>query len=158
VPDPIGLSFMPGGGGGTDPNAQKPTPVQQAIQLLSLRIPRTVGAASGAPQSLLDSPGGSMLGGNPNSAAILEEIRRRLFGGGGAPPSGPFQPSVPRMPLPGAPPADEGGAPFGTPRVGFPGPGGREAGPTGPSTPPPMAPEPFPKPEPPMRPGGKREV
>ena len=84
--DSLGLSFMPGGqqDASGSPNGQRPTPVQSAIQTLSLRIPKTVGAASGAPEALLTSPGGSALG-NPNSAALLEQLRRWLFGGGANP-------------------------------------------------------------------------
>src|SRR6185503_7874749 len=99
---------MPTEQGNTDPNGQKPTPIQQAIQTLSLRIPRTVGAGSPIPGQLLNAPGGSALGGNPNAAALLEQIRRMLFGGGGANfghPGGPVPTGggVPPGGMPGAP-------------------------------------------------------
>jgi hypothetical protein len=62
VADPLGISFMPGAQDANgNATGQPPSPVQAAIQTLALRIPRTVGAASGAPQALLTSPGGSML-------------------------------------------------------------------------------------------------
>lgn len=121
--DTFGLSFMPGEQGANDPNGQQATPVQQAIQTLSLRIPRTVGAASPVPYELLTAPGGSALGGNPNSAAILEQIKRMLFGGGanfGTPGSltSPGSP-IPRAPLPpvGVPggPIPGGGVPMPPP-------------------------------------------
>jgi hypothetical protein len=84
--DTFGLSFTPGqpqngqqsGQQGGQPRGNV-SPVQQAIQTLSLRIPRVVGAGGLAPQALLTAQGGSALG-NPNSASVLEEIRRRLFG------------------------------------------------------------------------------
>jgi len=121
VPDPLGLSFMPGESGATDPNKPQPSPVQQAIQTLSLRIPRTVGAASGAPQALLTSGGGSMLGGNPNAASILEQLRR-LFMGGGANLGGPSASQSPAVGMPGAPMGNEpsvGGGTRFAPSFGF---------------------------------------
>lgn len=125
--DPMGISFSPSGDPSQQQNGQKPTPVQQAIQTLSLRIPRTVGAASGAPQQLLQGQGGAGLGGNPNAAMTLEALIRRLFGGGAG------------LPMPGGPPGgDPGGDPGGggvpSPIVGFPAP--------------PRAPEPTPTPGP----------
>jgi len=81
---PFGLSFSPGaptGPNGQPANGQRPSPIQQAIQTLSLRIPRVAGASAFTAQPLLDSPGGLGLGGNPNSAAMLEQLRRMLFGG-----------------------------------------------------------------------------
>lgn len=83
--DPFGLSFSPGGQNGPNgqpTNGQRPTPIQQAIQTLSLKIPRVAGASAFTAQPLLNSPGGMGLGGNPNSAAMLEQLRRMLFGGG----------------------------------------------------------------------------
>lgn len=111
--DPMGISFSPTGDSQQN-NAQKPTPVQQAIQTLSLRIPRTVGAASGAPQQLLQGQGGAGLGGNPNAAMTLEALIRRLFGGGAGLP----------MPGGGAPGGGDpgGGGAVPSPIVGFPAP------------------------------------
>src|SRR6185436_9932222 len=93
---------MPGESGATDPNKPQPSPVQQAIQTLSLRIPRTVGAASGAPHALLTSGGGSRLGGNPNAASIPAQLRRLVMGGG-ANLGGPSASPAPGMGMPGAP-------------------------------------------------------
>ena len=122
--DPLGLSFMPGEQGNADPNGQKPTPIQQAIQTLSLRIPRTVGAGSAVPGQLLSSPGGSALGGNPNAAALLEQIRRMLFGGGAnfGHPGGPVPPGgmPPMGGQPGAPIPPGGSEPGGPPPVRLP--------------------------------------
>ena len=76
--DALGVSFSPTGNGG--PNAQKPTPVQQAIQTLSLRVPSHVGASAFTPQALLPSPteSGGSVGGAPDM--LLEAIKRLLFG------------------------------------------------------------------------------
>lgn len=122
--DPMGISFSPAPDNQQQQNGQRPTPVQQAIQTLSLRIPRTVGAASGAPSELLNGQGGAGLGGgNPNSAFLLEQLIRKLFGGG------------PGLPMPGGGPGGGppgGGAPGGapTPNVGFPYPVKPGPGPT----------------------------
>lgn len=89
--DPFGISFAP-----TDQNAQVrgdgqrgTSPVQTAIQTLSLRVPHIAGAGAIAPQPLLESGGSAGLGGsmNPNAASILE-LLKRLFGGSGAPVNG----------------------------------------------------------------------
>lgn len=81
--DQFGMSFSPSQPGpGQAQNGQRPSPIQQAIQTLSLRIPQRAGASAFTPQTLLDSPGGGGLGGDANSAAILEAIKRMLFGGG----------------------------------------------------------------------------
>ena len=68
--DPLGVSFSPTGPGG---QAQRPNPVQQAIQTLSLRIPPHAGASAFTPQSLLSPMGGN---GGP-SDAILEVALKR---------------------------------------------------------------------------------
>jgi hypothetical protein len=85
--DPLGVSFSPTGAGG--PNAQRPSPVQQAIQTLSLRIPSHAGASAFTPQSLLQAPGGSAFGGGGgNTDALLEMLKKLLFGGGPGQPGG----------------------------------------------------------------------
>lgn len=105
--DTFGISFAPtdqnaiagrpGGGAAGAGNNSGPTPVQSAIQTLSLRIPHVAGAQALAPQPLLDSPGSAALGGNPNSASILEMLRR-LFapapGTSGVPGAEPQSPTV----------------------------------------------------------------
>lgn len=81
--DPFGVSFSPAGNqgaGGQPQGGQRPTPIQQAIQTLSLRIPRNAGAGAFTSQTLLDSPGGGAVGGAPNDALLLEQIKRLLFG------------------------------------------------------------------------------
>jgi len=102
--DPFGVSFSPvgqGQGGNQAQNAAQQTPVQQAIQTLSLRIPRTVGAGSIAPGQLLNAAGGSGLGGNPDAASMLEMIKRMLFGQPGQMGTGPQMPRSPGQPTPG---------------------------------------------------------
>lgn len=103
--DPFGLSFSPAaqnGPNGQPVNGQRPSPIQSAIQTLSLRIPSVPGASAFTAAPLLTSPGGAALGGNPNSAAVLEQLRRMLFGGGPAP-------TAIGTPAPGAPQAPMGG-------------------------------------------------
>lgn len=80
----MGVSFVPNGQG--DPmNRQQPgqasgaPPLQQAIQMLSLRLPRVVGANALAPGQLLNAPGGMGGSGNPLLEALL-----RLAGMGGS--------------------------------------------------------------------------
>lgn len=115
--DPIGVSFSPAGGGpGQQQNGQRPTPVQQAIQTLSLRIPQHAGAGAFTPQPLLDSPGGSGFG-NPDAANVLEMIKRLLFGN--RPGQNGTGPSMPRD-------GGEGGQPGGT--MPGPAPGGFDPG------------------------------
>lgn len=79
----MGVSFVPSGQG--DPmnrqqQGQAPgaPPLQQAIQMLSLRLPRVVGANALAPGQLLNAPGGMGGSGNPLLEALL-----RLAGMGG---------------------------------------------------------------------------
>ena len=75
MPEPLGLSFLP-----PDPQANGgatgATPVQQAIQLLALHLPRILGAASPIPPSLLQSLGG---GGLASGAETVEAALRRLL-------------------------------------------------------------------------------
>lgn len=137
--DPFGVSFSPANqqSGNTQQQQGRPTPVQQAIQTLSLRIPRVAGAGSLAPQALLNSPGGANVGGPVDAASMLEQIKRMLFGnqqpgqigtgpdlprdnGGSAPmPPSPMDPGGRGMPVPGPggftppwqPPPQQPGAP-----------------------------------------------
>src|SRR3990167_2922620 len=82
----IGVNFQPG----TDPNGQTDprrasTPVQEAIKVLSLRLPRVVGANAISPQALLSSPGS---GGN-RVDSVENTILQRMFPSGfEKPPAG----------------------------------------------------------------------
>ena len=105
----MGVSFDPASEDqqrttGTTP---PPTGVQEAIRVLSLRLPRVVGANAVAPSALIGSPGGS---GRVDS--IVQQVLSRYFPtGAGAAPAGPGGPppapvlSAPRptMPSPGGP-------------------------------------------------------
>jgi hypothetical protein len=89
----FGISFSPlqppasGGpnGGANGARGGPPgSPVQEAIRILSLRIPRVVGASALAPMGLLNALGGSALGSGasanpfaPGTAAWLDFERRR---------------------------------------------------------------------------------
>lgn len=73
----LGVSFQPGADQG-----QQRTPVQRAVQLLSLRLPTVIGAQGISPQALLQSQGGVGFGGGmPPDAAL--ELLRRLLGSAG---------------------------------------------------------------------------
>ena len=138
MPNPLGLSFLPpdpsaryGPGGGGAPGT---SPIQQAIQLLALHLPRVLGATSPIPTPLLQSLGGGGLMGGGGEG--LQEVLRRIMApwlmgqmglsapgaapwSGGAP--GPL-PSAPGLPVPRVTPgfAGGGGGPMPVP---LPGPG-----------------------------------
>ena len=101
---PFGISFVPGqesggegrmgaGGGGV-------SPLQAAVQFLSLRLPRVTGAQGIAPNALMQSPGG---GGFPSP--ILQALLRLAGLGEGAGSMAPTMPgagmAMPRMGMPG---------------------------------------------------------
>lgn len=97
-----GIDFQPGaqqdqnGLGGGTPGA---SPLESVVRLLSLRLPTVVGARGLAPQQLLGGGpgvGGAALGGNPNSAQVLQWLQQLLAGNGTAAPSGgTFAPNGP---------------------------------------------------------------
>ncbi len=141
--DGFGVSFSPGqqGGQGQAQGAGRPSPVQQAIQTLSLKLPRVAGAGSVAPDALLNSAGGGQLGGPTDAASMLEAIKRMLFGNQGGQPG-----QMHNLPMPG-----RQAAPGGT--MPGPNPGGFQA----PEPPPYLTPHIAPtegKPEPPPSPAG----
>lgn len=82
----LGVSFQPG----ADNGAQR-TPVQRAVQLLSLRLPTVIGAQGISPQALLQSQGGAGIGGGMSPDAAME-LLRRLLGSAGQP--GGFGPNL----------------------------------------------------------------
>lgn len=91
--DTIGLSFSPSGSGQDAQQAQPQSgdlsPVQQAIKILSLRVPRNVGAGGITPNALLTSPGA----GGMDIVALLRQLMQG--GGPGAPTAGPASGGIP---------------------------------------------------------------
>lgn len=111
MPTEMGLSFAPTGNRDQDQaNGSNQTPLQDAIKVLSLRMPSFVGAAQGISPLAGMAGGGSA--GVPNIGGVpggLEDLLRRLFGGGGGlqpagvPPLGPPPPTVSFPEIPGQP-------------------------------------------------------
>ena len=87
----LGLTFQPGQTQNGGQNAA--TPVQRAVQLLSLRLPSVVGARALAPQALLGATGGAgvgaMAGGNVEAALALLRRLQQQAGGADRAPNGP---------------------------------------------------------------------
>lgn len=96
-----GVNFQPGQQSYGQQNGQRgpsrlsggsPQGVQEAIKVLSLRLPKVVGARAVSPAPLLTSQGS---GGNPNVDSIVESVLSRMFPGqqtGGPAPSAPTAP------------------------------------------------------------------
>ncbi len=116
-----GVSFQPGSPDQTQNGGPKTNPsgsVQEAIKVLSLRLPKVVGAQALAPQALLGSAGS---GGNPRVDSVVTGILRKMFptesfdepGGdpnaGAIPVLGQEQPGVSNtMPIPPTAPTFDG--------------------------------------------------
>ncbi len=65
--------------------------VQEAIKVLSLRLPKVVGARAVAPNALLRGQGGQ---GNPQIDSMVERVLAKMFPGqGGPPPTAPMLPT-----------------------------------------------------------------
>ena len=135
-----GISFIPQGGDRGVPERPRVEPVQEAVKILSLRLPRILSGAL-APASLLRAPGA---GGNPCVDSALGQTQQRI-------PEPAYQPSQMAAPGPsisGAP--SGGGAPAMDPLMAAiqhlaqnrfePGPVERAPGPT---APPPIRPGPV---------------
>ena len=143
MPNPLGLSFLPPdpsaryGGGGTPLGA---SPIQQAIQLLALHLPRVIGATSPIPAELLNALGGGGVTVRPGDEGLQDVLRRLMApwmaGQMGAPmamspppPSPPLPPMGPAYPprlprwTPGWQPASGGQERLGSPTQGQYGPG-----------------------------------
>lgn len=105
MPAGYGLSFQPGAENGNN-GKSRVAPVQEAIRLLSLRLPTVVGARGISPQALLEGQGGAGLGGGGSVEALIRQLLQQMQmppqlasqgGGGRAPVSGPpAQPGQPR--------------------------------------------------------------
>lgn len=88
-----GVNFQPGGG---DPNQQQRSPgagVQEAIKVLSLRLPKVVGAQAAVPMPLLTSQGS---GGN-RVDSVVNQILARIMPTG-QPQSQPMATMAPQQP------------------------------------------------------------
>lgn len=142
MPETPGLSFSPLGSPqskhGTDETPAPP--IQEAIRVLSLRIPKIAGGApSLAPYSLLTGAGSGGVGMGGGTNLGLEDLLRKLFGITG-PGAGGMAPSAPGAPSGGgsgsaAPPAFGGGGGSAPPPHFVP---------IGPTNPPPLDPDPNP--------------
>lgn len=89
-----GVSFVPGQNGEGGEAPQGTQPLQSAVRLLSLRLPRITGAQGLAPGQLLNAPGGMGMGGGNAMANPLFQALLRLAGiaPGGDGPAGPAGP------------------------------------------------------------------
>lgn len=102
--DPIGISFLPS----TQNQAVGPQQGQMegdlasAFKILSLRLPRVLGAQSIAPSSLLNGQGsGGMMGGfNPYSAVFDALLKAAGLSGGSAGAPGMVAGGMPSAPAP----------------------------------------------------------
>src|SRR3990167_9372355 len=118
---PFGKSFAPGadipmnGQGG--PNGSRPRGLspQQAVKILSLRVPESLPSNAPVNRSLLTSPGGAapVAGG---LQSLIQQLIQSFKPAAGAPGGAPGQTT--RMPVPGLQPGMGGGAapPQYTPR------------------------------------------
>jgi len=93
--DTFGVSFDPSRVQ-DDKNGKTPTPIQDAVRVLSLRVPSNVGPTSIAPGELLGSQAGTG----------IEDLLRRLFADGGM---GPLPTNTP-PPTPSVTPGMTAGA------------------------------------------------
>jgi len=151
-----GVTFAPGSDGRGQSGSGGAMPVQEAIRLLSFRLPTTVGPgaptspgllAGGAPGAMAGGAGGGMASLGPGIEAWL----RALFTGGGLPGSAPTA-SGGGPSAPGLPPTPSGGGMGWAPAPTF----TYGGGPEGPGAPmvPPQQNTPIPNPPaPPYYPG-----
>jgi hypothetical protein len=80
---PLGQSFAPMGS--ADEEIKKPTPAQQAIQVLSMRLPRVRGAKFSPLMGESRSPASSQAGGMSPDSAIFQALMKTLSGGSSMP-------------------------------------------------------------------------
>lgn len=80
----IGKSFQPGEDKAVQAGEARGSGVQEAIKVLSLRLPKVVGAQAATPMPLLQSQGS---GGNPRVDSIVQSVLSKIFPTQG--PSGP---------------------------------------------------------------------
>src|SRR5688572_17236293 len=117
-----GVNFQPGGGPSGDPRQPRNpqgSGVQEAIKILSLRLPKVVGAQAAVPQALLSGTGSS---GNRVDSVVNQVLSRILPTG--QPPQTPTATMPPRTVGPrsgeshtGAPSFSGGGSPTSAPAM-----------------------------------------
>lgn len=106
-----GVSFQPGGADPTKATKSSQGNVQEAIKVLSLRLPKTVGAKALAPAALLNAQGS---GGNTRVDSVVSTVLNRFLPGG--PGAGQAPPTAPMVPTgAGANFSPTGGYPPNTP-------------------------------------------
>src|SRR5688572_29874557 len=99
---PLGISFAPGadlpfnGQAGQNGSAPSRLSPQQAVRILSLRVPERLPSNAPVARQLLTSPGGSAAGAPSSLQAMLQQLMAR----GGQ----PNQPVLPSRPFPQFPP------------------------------------------------------
>ena len=96
----IGVNFQPGANSQNDQNGNgqsRSSGIQEAIKILSLRLPKVVGAQAGAPQALLTSQGG----GGSRVDSVVNQIMSRILPTGQ--PQQPPQANLESMPQQGGP-------------------------------------------------------
>jgi hypothetical protein len=71
--------------GSADEEIKKPTPAQQAIQVLSMRLPRVRGAKFSPLMGESRSPASSQAGGMSPDSAIFQALMKTLSGGSSMP-------------------------------------------------------------------------
>ncbi len=82
-----GVTFQPGQAQGTGAQPKpKGGSVQEAIKILSLRLPKQVGPNALAPSALLNAQGS---GGNPRVDSVVNTVMNRMFPTGPAPGGAP---------------------------------------------------------------------
>ena len=81
-----GVSFQPSDPNATGAQKSPQQSLQEAIQVLSLRLPKTVGARAVAPGELLNAQGS---GGNPRVDSVVNQVMSRMFPTGNAPGGAP---------------------------------------------------------------------
>lgn len=86
--DTIGLSFQPGAE--DEEQKKRASMIPQAIKVLSLRLPRILGAQAPTAEALLRPQAGSG-GGGPMANAVVQSILRSMGTPGAAPQAAPMQ-------------------------------------------------------------------
>jgi hypothetical protein len=105
--DTFGSTFQPNSNDDPMQRQQQSDPVQQAIQILALRLPKFVGAGV-SPTELLSPGGGAGLAGLGGDGALVQQIMQSLVGAkrqfAGAPQQQmPGAPQAPAPPMGGKP-------------------------------------------------------